>query len=38
MKKKKGSSENAPMTKKEREAMEAQLQKESEIRKKVSQV
>ena len=38
MKKKKGSNENVPMTKKEREAMEAQLEKESEIRKKVSQV
>ena len=36
--KKKGSNENVPMTKKEREAMEAQLEKESEIRKKVSQV
>ena len=38
MKKKKGSNENVLMTKKEREAMEAQLVKESEIRKKICQV
>jgi hypothetical protein len=38
MKKKKVSSENVQMTKKEREAMQVQLEKESEIRRTLEQV
>ena len=38
MKKKKVSSENIQMTKKEREALQAQLEKEREVRGKLEQV